>query len=57
MMMEEQSKNTVQRKKKNEQVWSWRDIRDDIASSFIFELTINLLLFIPRAILRILRNL
>lgn len=57
MMMEEQSKNTVQRKKKNEQVWSWRDIRDDIASSFIFELTINLLLFIPRVILRILRNL
>lgn len=56
MTEEEQSRDDEEKKKNKEQVWSWRDIRDEIASSFIFELALNLLLWIPRAIIRLFKN-
>lgn len=47
--------NKEEHNSKKKHYW-WKDIRDEVAGSIIFESALNGLLWIPRAIFRLLRN-
>jgi len=45
----------AEQKGKKKHVW-WKDIRDEVVGSIISETALNVLLWIPRAIVRLIRN-